>query len=332
MNTNMSNRFNTLSEEEWYEIAPQAGGVGRWMWNLTQNECSLDNMAKSITGLWEKPDVFPANDYLETIHPEDRDRVWDLIKSSREQRTLYEAQYRIRNAKGQIVWVDGRGKFVRTETGDDILIGVLLDVSDLMAARERNELLAHEMSHRVKNNFSLISGIFRMAVRSASDMKELEKAFIGRIQALGVLNDLTLRSATRSVTVKEISSKFFASLEGDDRVEKDIDDFVLNGAAAQTLCLTLNELLTNAVKYGALSEKTGRLKISINVNEAEDKFVLSWSETVKQKITPPTKKSGFGLRVLMKMTRSTFKGQPNLEWDSKGMSFECIWTASDMGV
>jgi len=328
----MPKRFNSLSEEEWYEIAPQAGGVGRWMWNITQNECSLDNVAKSITGLREKPDVFPAKDYFETIHSEDRDQVKALIKSAREKRTLYEAQYRIRKAKGKTVWVDGRGKFVKTEAGDDILIGVLFDISDLMAARERNELLAHEMAHRVKNILSLVSGIFRMAVKSAKNIEELEQAFLGRVQALGTLNDLTLRSETRSATVKQIATEILTSLDNDSRIKADIDDFAINGAAAQTLCLVLNELLTNAVKYGALSEKGAGLKIGMKLDSAQDQFCLSWDETVEQEIVPPTKTSGFGMRVLMKMTRSTFRGRPSLEWGRNGLSYNCIWKASDIGI
>lgn len=328
----MPKRFNRLSEEEWYEIAPQAGGVGRWMWNITQNECSLDNVAKSITGLREKPDTFPAKDYFETIHPEDRDRVWGLIDSARKQRRLYEAQYRIRNAKGQTIWVDGRGKFVRTEEGEDILIGVLLNVSDLMAAREHNELLAHEMAHRVKNILSLVSGIFRMAVKSANNIEELEQAFLGRVQALGTLNDLTLRSATRSATVKQIASEILMSLDNDPRIKTDIDDFSLNGAAAQTTCLVLNELMTNAVKYGALSDKGGRLEIALKLDSTKDQFHLCWDEMIEQDINPPTKTSGFGMRVLMKMTRATFKGRPSLKWGRRGLTYECIWKASDMGL
>jgi two-component sensor histidine kinase len=332
MNTTMPNRFNRLSEEEWYEIAPQAVGVGRWMWNMTQNECSLDSVAKSITGLWEKADTFPAKEYLDTIHPVDRERVKAAIDAARKKRVLYDAQYRIRNAKGDTIWVDGRGKFITSEAGDEILIGVLLDVSELMAARERNELLVHEMAHRVKNSLSLVSGIFRMAVRSSKNIEELERAFLGRIQALGTLNDLTLKSETRSATVKEIASEILASLDNDFRVEMDIDHFVLNGPGAQTLCLTLNELLTNAIKYGALSEKGGSLKISMKHNPDANRFYVEWNESVQEEISPPTKTSGFGLRVLMKMTRSTFKGRPNLKWDKNGMTFDCVWSASEIGL
>lgn len=328
----MPNRFNRLSEEEWYEIAPQAVGVGRWMWNLTQNECSLDGVAKSITGLWEKADIFPAKEYLESIHPQDRERVKAAIDSAREKHVLYEAQYRIRTAKGDTIWVDGRGKFIKSESGDEILIGVLLDVSDLMAAKERNELLAHEMAHRVKNSLSLVSGIFRMAVRSSNDIQELERAFLGRIQALGSLNDLTLKSETRSARVNEIASEILASVDNDPRVEMDIDDFILNGPGAQTLCLALNELLTNAVKYGALSDENGTLNISMKHIAKTDQFYLRWQESVQKEISPPTKTSGFGLRVLMKMTRSTFKGQPNLKWGKNGMTFDCVWTASEIGL
>lgn len=332
MNTKMSNRFNTLSEEEWYEIAPQAVGIGRWMWNITQNECSLDGVARSITGLWEKADVFPAKEYFGTIHPDDQERVKAILDSARKKQILYDAQYRIRNAKGETIWVDGRGKFLTSESGDEILIGVLLDVSELMAAREHNELLAHEMVHRVKNMLSLISGIFRMAVRSSNNIEELEKAFLGRVQALGSLNNLTLRSDTRSATVKEIASEILASLDNDPRVKMDFDNFALNGTGAQTLCLTLNELLTNAVKYGALSEKGGSLKISMKVNPELDQFRLCWNETVEEEISPPRKTSGFGLRVLMKMTRSTYNGRPSLKWGRNGLSFECVWMASDIGL
>ena len=101
----------------------------------------------------------------------------------------------------------------------------------------------------------------------------------------------------------------------------------LNGTAAQTVTLVLNELMTNAAKYGALAQEGGRVVLSVTADG--ETFLLSWVETGAGPVREPTK-TGFGMRVLRGMTSATFGGSPTLEWRADGLAFSCRWRAEDM--
>ena len=106
-----------------------------------------------------------------------------------------------------------------------------------------------------------------------------------------------------------------------------VPEFALNATAAQTLTLVLNELMTNAVKYGALSDPDGSVRLGVT---ADEDFVLSWTETTPRGIARPEQTSGFGMRVLTGMTAATFGGEPNVEWRDDGMRFTCRWSRYEM--
>ena len=78
------------------------------------------------------------------------------------------------------------------------------------------------------------------------------------------------------------------SLEGD-------LDFLLSPSASETIGLAIYELSTNAAKYGALSDATGKVAIRCCHSEdaGEEKLLLSWDEFDGPAVTQP-KNTGFG--------------------------------------
>ena len=95
------------------------------------------------------------------------------------------------------------------------------------------------------------------------------------------------------------------------RVTMEGPTIVLNAKAAQNFALAVHELATNAVKYGALSNQSGRVHISWSVGKpnGHDQFMFRWQERGGPPVSPPTRK-GFGSTVLEQVMAEYFENPP----------------------
>ena len=84
--------------------------------------------------------------------------------------------------------------------------------------------------------------------------------------------------------------------------------------------MSLNELCTNAVKYGALSNETGRVNITSTVDEKTQLFTLTWTETGGPMVQEPTRRS-FGTRLLGGLA-TQLHGDVRVRYDSAGVAYE----------
>lgn len=78
--------------------------------------------------------------------------------------------------------------------------------------------------------------------------------------------------------------------------------------------MVLNELCTNAVKYGALSSPTGRVEITATVDDAQKQFRLKWAESSGPPVRAPNHRS-FGSRLIV----SQLQGKANLAFEPSGL-------------
>jgi PAS domain-containing protein len=130
-------------------LATDAAGVALWSWNVDTDSITMDQRAFSIWGVTRNGPITFEGLSLR-IHPEDLDRVRANFAATRAIVGAYEIDFRIM-VGDKIRWVSARGQ------GDDvgmvsrIMFGVFLDVTLRKQAEEAHELLAGEMSHRVKN-------------------------------------------------------------------------------------------------------------------------------------------------------------------------------------
>jgi two-component sensor histidine kinase len=93
---------------------------------------------------------------------------------------------------------------------------------------------------------------------------------------------------------------------------------------ALTLALALNELGTNAVKYGALANATGHVDISWAVNPGRKAFQFEWRETGGPAVAPPAR-TGFGSRLIKSVLAEDFGGTVELRYEPTGLV--CLLTA-----
>ena len=94
----------------------------------------------------------------------------------------------------------------------------------------------------------------------------------------------------------------------------------IGSGAILPLTLSLNELCTNAIKYGALSNETGRVRISSTVDENIQLFTLTWAETGGPIVAEPTRRS-FGTRLLGALA-THLHGDVRVRYEPHGLVYQ----------
>jgi PAS domain S-box-containing protein len=219
----------------------------------------------------------------------------------------------IRNADGRIV---GASKIAR-------------DITERHRAEEQRQLLLREMNHRVKNLFSLASGVVTLSARSAETPEDLAIAVRERLAALARAHDLTLpdlsRGAVRAETaidlhslVSTIISPFDDTKPGGARVAIDGPDVWVGISAVTGVALLLHEFATNAAKYGAFSAPGGRIKIDWSI--AEGMLLLQWEELGGPPLEAPgDDAAGFGTMLARRIVGGQLGGRISHIWKRAGL-------------
>ena len=95
---------------------------------------------------------------------------------------------------------------------------------------------------------------------------------------------------------------------------------------AQTIAIVLHELTTNAVKYGALSIPSGRLRVEWS--RGEEHLVIRWAEADGPPVKPP-QRQGFGTRVVNRVIQD-LKGKLRFDWNPEGIACEIVVPADQL--
>jgi PAS domain S-box-containing protein len=209
----------------------------------------------------------------------------------------------VKNAEGKIV---GASKIAR-------------DITEQKRNQELITTLAREAEHRSKN---LLANVQAAVNLSQSDTPEgLKQAIEGRIRALANVHSLFAESRWIGAELSTIATQelapYFASSEN--RIRIDGPPILLEPSAAQAIAVTLHELATNAVKYGALSASNGQIDLKWS-HEANGRLKLRWTEIGGPPVQAPTRK-GFGGRIIEQVI-AQLKGETRLEWRREGLVCE----------
>ena len=170
-------------------VATDAAGVALWSWNVDTDEIAMDERAHSLWGVPRGERQVTFEDLSARIHPADFDRVRTAFEATRDMLGAYDLEFRVMHGNA-VRWVSARGQ------GDDlgiigrVMFGVFLDITDRKQVEETRELLAGEMSHRVKNLFAVASALTSIAARSATTTEGMAQDLTQRLTAVGHAHDL----------------------------------------------------------------------------------------------------------------------------------------------
>jgi PAS domain S-box-containing protein len=210
--------------------------------------------------------------------------------------------------------------------GRRLFVTVAQDVTDQRAYEERIDLLMRESRHRIKNVLGLVQAIARQT--AAGEAQDFNDRFSERIRALAANQDLLVRHEWRRIDVKDlVQSQLgpFADLIGS-RISFDGPKLLLNAGAAQAIGLALNELATNAGKYGALSTDAGRVDVCWQLED--DTFMMGWTERGGPPARPPERR-GFGSTVIESMAKRAVGGEIELDYAPSGLKWHLTCPAAN---
>ena len=302
--------------------ASEAAGVALWSWNVDTDEFTMDERGFVMWAVSRKQRV--TFEHLSShIHPKDLDRVRAAFAATRAHSGAYEIDFRIL-VGDEIRWISARGE------GGDVgmvrrrMFGIFLDVTQRKQAEEANELLAGEMSHRVKNLLAIASGLATITSRSTTTTTDMARDLTRRLTALGRAHDLVRPVPGRKNRAARLGDLLAVLLVPYDdmgaftgRIRVSVPKMSVGEAAATTLALVVHELATNSLKHGALSAPTGTLDVSGTVHASE--LVIVWTERGGPPVAAPAKPSGFGSKMVTRSLSAQLGGSIVFEWPKEGV-------------
>jgi len=206
------------------------------------------------------------------------------------------------------------------------MMDTVVETTKAVQAQQQAEVLNGELAHRMRNMLSLVSSIISQTIRSSEyeGAAQLEATLGQRLRALAGVQDVLRTGHTVEAEIHSIIATALAphSLE-EGRVIADGPNLRLSEEKALALSLALNELLTNAIKYGALSNNDGAVRISWEaaIPNRSEGFRLSWRESGGPRVVSPLK-AGFGSRLIQRHVAAAFGGSANITFDPDGVSYE----------
>lgn len=206
----------------------------------------------------------------------------------------------------------------RTEQfGEPVFLGFLRDISERREAARRQELLIGELNHRVKNMLAIISSIAHQSARDASDLASFSRAFTGRLAALGHAHDILTGSVWEPAPLASLVEAMLAPYRGE-RLTIGGGDSALSARQLLAMSMVLHELLTNALKYGALAAAGG--SISIAWRREDDNLAFDWTERGAAIIAAPTHR-GFGTKLIELSVGHDLGGRVERDWKPDGVAY-----------
>ena len=298
-------------------LALAAGQMGSWEWNIARGTTVWDQGQCEIFGV----DPYTFTPTLDTVRPLINPEDFSLLERSFRKVTkdanTFQTEFRVQRPNGDIRWCIGTAAASFDDRARMIsLSGVTADITDRKRAEERQILLAEEVDHRARNVVAVVQSIMRLT--RADSIDDYIRALDGRIGALSNAHRLLAGSRWEGADLTRLVEEEFAPYRasGNERVAADGPAVVLPPATAQTIALALHELATNAAKYGALSNESGRVDLSWRIESG--KLELVWVESNGPKITPPSRR-GYGSRAIVAGIERQLGGIVNFGWQPGGL-------------
>lgn len=308
--------------EEHLRLAVEAACVALWSWQVDDDRFEMDERAFELWGLpWA--DKVSFEELSTHIHPADRDRVRAAFSATRSVAGSYEIDFRI-CLDEEVRWISARGRGADVGMVDRVMFGIFLNVTGRKQAEEGSELLAGEMSHRVKNLLAIATGLTQLTGRSAKSVEDMTGELTDRLTALGRAHDLVRplpgeqgKAALLGDLLSILLAPYDESAAFSGRIRVAVARMGVGERAATALAMVVHELATNSVKYGALSCSTGFLDVSSKIDN--DHICLIWAETGGPAISEKPSLKGFGSRLTARSVSGQLGGELVYDWQESGL-------------
>jgi len=203
----------------------------------------------------------------------------------------------------------------------DLLAQAGIDARERETADKLQKLILEELHHRIKNTLATVSAIASQSLRHVTGAEHAQHAIEGRLIALGRAHDLLLQARWTSADLGKIVRGATEAFDNPDVPKFRIagPDVRMTSGAVIAIAMTLNELCTNATKFGALSVPAGRVDIAWTLDPRTQRLHLTWAEQSGPAVRAPDKRS-FGTRLVETLGKQ-LKGDVHLKYEPSGFVY-----------
>jgi two-component sensor histidine kinase len=195
-------------------------------------------------------------------------------------------------------------------------------VDKLRAALKEKDLLIGELNHRVKNTLTTVQSIASQTLRNASSLDHASDAIESRLIALSQVHNVLTDRSWAHVALHDIVAQAVEPYRsrGENRIHVQGPRVQVPPRIALALAMALQELATNAVKYGALSNGTGQIGVhwTVIATGTLPRLRLTWEETEGPPVEKPAHR-GFGTRLIERSLAQELGGEVRIEFSKKGV-------------
>lgn len=195
-------------------------------------------------------------------------------------------------------------------------------VDELRAAVREKDLLIGELNHRVKNTLTTVQSIASQTLRNAPSLDYASGAIESRLIALSQVHNVLTDRSWAHVALHDIVAQAVEPYRsrGENRIHVQGPSVQVPPRMALPLAMALQELVTNAVKYGALSNGTGQIRVhwTLNGTAAPQRLHLMWEETEGPPVQKPIRR-GFGTRLIERSLAQELAGEVQIEFSETGV-------------
>lgn len=202
------------------------------------------------------------------------------------------------------------------------MLDTVIETTGKVEADRQARILNQELQHRIKNTLTVISSIAGHSIRNAPNLKAAESALMFRLNALAEGHQILTSGRGAQADMATLIRAALTAHTDDDRISLEGHTYSLPEKQALTLSLVVNELVTNALKYGALSTPEGRVVIGwgIEPGEGDDALSFRWREEGGPAVSTPAR-AGFGSRLIERVAGADFNGTAVLNFDPAGLVY-----------
>jgi PAS domain S-box-containing protein len=231
-------------------------------------------------------------------------------------------EYLYQRGDGTMIWVRLAAAPIRNEQ-DEVVASVVavVDIDQERKAELHQRLLINELNHRVKNTLATVQSIASQTLRNAKSMEEARSPLESRLFALSRAHDVLTQENWESANLRDVVSEAMAPFrhEREERLHVTGPDVRVSPRMALALAMALQELATNAVKYGALSNTTGMVRVQWTVTgDHASRLHLVWTEEGGPPVEMPRRR-GFGTRLIERSLAHDLNGQAEIRFTAAGV-------------
>jgi PAS domain S-box-containing protein len=320
-------------------LAGRAVLVGSYTYDVTKGRLQVSEGYAAIHGLPEGTTETSLSEWRARLHPEDLERAQGLRDQAfADRRKEDNAEYRIILATGEVRWIEERGSISYGEDGcPERVVGVNIDITGRKQAEKQRNTLNAELDHRVKNVLATVGAIIFQTQNANATITDFVASVNRRIKSLASTHELLSHARWQGVSLQEIVRREFAPYSTGNT---DISgpSITLRPEAAQAVAMVLHELATNAAKYGALSNHTGRVSVRwfwLRNGIPYQRLAIDWRETDGPPVSAPSA-SGYGTSTIRELIPFELGGKVELVFAYEGircrLEIPVDWISSGRGI